>query len=478
MAAWLTLACWTCAAQPQAPLADLPIRVDLHDVDAASAFTVLARGLGSPIVVGPTLDQRIDVSGAFPSGWNLLVHMARQVGAESVPRGPFLIIRTECLATHTPPSSAPTDSSPLSLYFQRVELNDLFRRLRVPNANEPAWAADLQRQAIAVYAKDLPRSEVMDAIAFASGLRVLPDRQGSGRLARGAIPADCQQAPAPRPPRAGQWPAPTVARSNHCPYRARNEADGDDPARVCHPLEFFPLHLLHPSGYVHVGDRYFALVESPDGVLSIVRTGDYLGQDFGKVGDISPEGIRLREIVPDADNTYHARTSLLPYGTRPPRTSDSTYDHVEPGSPQERYANAVGQLFATAHFAEDVARYCVRHLPADADSISTALSSWTGRNAKALDEIDRHFHAHVERKSQQVGEPAASIAAGYRREVTEPAEALVRPPDDATATPLRARCLHHSLRLLGNDQDVLQRHAAELQVIRSCVSEATCPTLR
>lgn len=71
-----------------------------------------------------------------------------------------------------------------------------------------------------------------------------------------------------------------------------------DFGRVREPLEFFPLDQLRVVGTLGKQDDLWALISAPDGVHR-VSTGNYIGQDFGKITSITNRGIEIREIVSD-----------------------------------------------------------------------------------------------------------------------------------------------------------------------------------
>ena len=59
-------------------------------------------------------------------------------------------------------------------------------------------------------------------------------------------------------------------------------------------LEGFPLDTLRMVGTFKVGPHFYGLVQSKDGLVHKVQPGNYLGQNDGKVTDISSSKISLR----------------------------------------------------------------------------------------------------------------------------------------------------------------------------------------
>ncbi|MGQ9724750.1 MAG: pilus assembly protein PilP [Tepidimonas sp.] len=76
------------------------------------------------------------------------------------------------------------------------------------------------------------------------------------------------------------------------------------------PLEDYPLDAMAMVGLLEKGGRRVALVRV-NGLLYQVGTGNYLGQNYGRVTAISDHQITLREIVQDASGEWIERTATL-----------------------------------------------------------------------------------------------------------------------------------------------------------------------
>ena len=76
-------------------------------------------------------------------------------------------------------------------------------------------------------------------------------------------------------------------------------------------LEGFSLDTLRMVGTFKVGGNFYGLVQSKDGLVSKVRPGNYLGQNDGKVTDITASKISLVEIIPDGLGGYIERPASL-----------------------------------------------------------------------------------------------------------------------------------------------------------------------
>jgi type IV pilus assembly protein PilP len=76
-------------------------------------------------------------------------------------------------------------------------------------------------------------------------------------------------------------------------------------------LESFSLDTLKMVGTFKVGGSFYGLVQSKDGLVHKVQPGNYLGQNDGKVTEISGGKISLVEIIPDGLGGYIERPASL-----------------------------------------------------------------------------------------------------------------------------------------------------------------------
>ena len=84
-----------------------------------------------------------------------------------------------------------------------------------------------------------------------------------------------------------------------------------DPNRRKEALEAFPLEGLRMVGIIRQGDTIYALIKAPDNSLYRVTKGNHLGQNFGKIVEISDKEIKIRELVQDTSGDWSERTSTL-----------------------------------------------------------------------------------------------------------------------------------------------------------------------
>lgn len=77
------------------------------------------------------------------------------------------------------------------------------------------------------------------------------------------------------------------------------------------PLEAFPLEQLKMVGTLSQGNDTYALVRA-DKTLYRVKKGNYMGQNFGLITDVTESEIKLKEIVQDSAGDWAERQSALP----------------------------------------------------------------------------------------------------------------------------------------------------------------------
>ncbi len=83
-----------------------------------------------------------------------------------------------------------------------------------------------------------------------------------------------------------------------------------DDSRPKEPLEAFALESLRMVGTLQQGKVTFALIRA-DASLYRIKTGNYLGQNFGLVTDVSENELKLRELVQDASGDWTERVGAV-----------------------------------------------------------------------------------------------------------------------------------------------------------------------
>jgi type IV pilus assembly protein PilP len=76
-------------------------------------------------------------------------------------------------------------------------------------------------------------------------------------------------------------------------------------------LESFPLDALGMVGTLHIDETMYGLVKTSDGLIHRVTPGNFMGQNDGRITDISEAGIELVEIISDGIGGYIERDAAV-----------------------------------------------------------------------------------------------------------------------------------------------------------------------
>lgn len=76
-------------------------------------------------------------------------------------------------------------------------------------------------------------------------------------------------------------------------------------------LESFPLDTLGMVGTLYIGDTMYGLVQTSDGLIHRVVPGNYMGQNDGRIKEISESEISLVEIISDGIGGYIERDAAV-----------------------------------------------------------------------------------------------------------------------------------------------------------------------
>lgn len=77
------------------------------------------------------------------------------------------------------------------------------------------------------------------------------------------------------------------------------------------PLEAFPLEAIQMVGTLSQNRDMFALVKAGTNLFR-VKKGNYMGQNFGLITEVTESDIKLKEIVQDSAGDWAERQSVLP----------------------------------------------------------------------------------------------------------------------------------------------------------------------
>jgi type IV pilus assembly protein PilP len=106
-------------------------------------------------------------------------------------------------------------------------------------------------------------------------------------------------------------PDPFKPRKLAAPKEGPGTGVAPDLNRRKEPLEAFPLDQLKMVGTLQQGKETYALVRA-DKTLYRVKKGNYMGQNFGLITDVTDSEIKLKEIVQDSGGDWAERQSVLP----------------------------------------------------------------------------------------------------------------------------------------------------------------------
>jgi len=84
-----------------------------------------------------------------------------------------------------------------------------------------------------------------------------------------------------------------------------------DMSRRKEALEAYPLDNLRMVGTLEQGKAIFALVRTPDNTLHRVRPGNYIGQNFGFITQVTDSTVTLKEVIQDGTGDWTERVSVL-----------------------------------------------------------------------------------------------------------------------------------------------------------------------
>ena len=84
-----------------------------------------------------------------------------------------------------------------------------------------------------------------------------------------------------------------------------------DGSRVKETLESYPLETLMMMGTLEYDSENWGLIKAPDGIIYRVKSGNYIGQNYGKISKVSDEDITLIEIVSDGLGGWENRPAGL-----------------------------------------------------------------------------------------------------------------------------------------------------------------------
>jgi len=84
-----------------------------------------------------------------------------------------------------------------------------------------------------------------------------------------------------------------------------------DPDRPAEFLESFPLDTLRMVGTLDINETVYGLIQTSDGLIHRVVPGNYMGQNDGRITEITESEIVLVEIISDGIGGYIERDAAI-----------------------------------------------------------------------------------------------------------------------------------------------------------------------
>jgi len=104
---------------------------------------------------------------------------------------------------------------------------------------------------------------------------------------------------------------PSNSQPNELAAKSSNNGLKPDFNRPREPLESEPLDSLRMVGILDKAGAAYGLVRSSDSTIHRVRPGNYIGQNYGKITQITESEISVTEIIPDGLGGWMERQAFL-----------------------------------------------------------------------------------------------------------------------------------------------------------------------
>jgi len=84
-----------------------------------------------------------------------------------------------------------------------------------------------------------------------------------------------------------------------------------DPSRRKEPLESYPLDAITMVGTLFRADAAWTILRGPDGTIHRAQRGNYVGQSYGVITNITEEKTELKELVRGPSNNWVERGATI-----------------------------------------------------------------------------------------------------------------------------------------------------------------------
>ncbi len=107
---------------------------------------------------------------------------------------------------------------------------------------------------------------------------------------------------------------PTTREQEQEQQQAASSGISPEIGRVRELLEEYPLDSLRMVGTLERNEKVWAIIKANDGTVHRVVAGNFMGQNHGRILQISDTQIALREIIPDGQGGWRERDAALVLG--------------------------------------------------------------------------------------------------------------------------------------------------------------------
>jgi hypothetical protein len=257
--------------------------------------------LGTSIVVGGYSKDRITISGRYSSGQDFLKKVAEKIGAHKFTLNGIQVFAGSCAGSPTGSTFKPFGEKGATLNFNGLEPTEILNILRyveLGNESNYDYFSKQDFGLVGIYVKNATLSSIYEGLLLASGVKV--EKEPSGKLVASRR-SDCK----PEVLASHEALLPQLI-ANDCPRR-NGPRDGVSAER-CGPLEFYKLENIILRGRISIGSKTFALAETADGITWLLKPGDYVGHDYGKIVAITDRAVTVRETVKNPYDYYYEQT--------------------------------------------------------------------------------------------------------------------------------------------------------------------------
>ena len=87
--------------------------------------------------------------------------------------------------------------------------------------------------------------------------------------------------------------------------------EAPDRSRRKEPLEAFPLDSLKLVGVLEQNEENWAVIRAPDSSVHRVKSGNYMGENFGEIGAVNENSVDLVELVRNPVGRWEKRDASL-----------------------------------------------------------------------------------------------------------------------------------------------------------------------